>query len=183
MSDSSVVDTNVLIVASAAHESSPFCSEDTPVDDPNMRREVLQWLIAFAEDKCRIIVLDYGWEIRGEYSNKLSVQDYGWLTIMDKVDRQEVAWIELQLDKDGNAVLPDSLASAVTDLADRKMVAAAINSISNGHSCTLVNACDTDWLDCAEALIKAKINSEHLLKDWLHEKWYEKHKKKNKNKK
>lgn len=78
MVDSSVVDTNVLIVASAADDGSPFRPEATPVQEAALRQEVLNWLQAFELDAERSIVLDWDWHICGEYQNKLNLeQDYG----------------------------------------------------------------------------------------------------------
>lgn len=56
---------------------------------------------------------------------------------------------------------------AVTDRADRKMVAAVLEAQQQGHSCHLVNACDTDWLDCEAALNSAGIEVQHLLREWI----------------
>ena len=123
------MDTNVLIVASAADAGSPFRAEGTPVDDAALRQRVFDWLEAFEADPARHAVLDAGWQVCGEYGHKLSEQDYGWLVMMHKIDRNEVVWVDVQPDADGNAVLPPDLASAVTDLADRKMVAAALAAL------------------------------------------------------
>lgn len=172
MNEALVLDTNVLIVASAADEGSPFRPDATPVQEAAYRQKVLDWLMAFEVDAQRHAVLDWDWHICGEYSNKLTEQDYGWLVMMAKRDRNEVVWAGLEMDADGNAVLPPTLACAVTDLADRKMVAAILAAKADGHICKLVNACDTDWLDCEEAMVAAGIETEHLLEhEWLRPKW------------
>lgn len=175
MHESRVVDTNVLIVASAADDASPFQPDATPVQEGALRQQVLDWLEAFERDAKRHVVLDYDWKICTEYQHKLSEQDYGWLAIMHKRDHNQVVWVGLDMDADGNAVLPDPLAAAVTDLADRKMVAAVLAAMQQGERCQLTNACDTDWLDCATALRQAGVQVEHLLKDWLVEKHAHKH--------
>jgi len=172
VTDTRVVDTNVLIVASAADEGSVFKPDATPVQEAAYRKKVLDWLVDFEQDPGRHVVLDWNWSICGEYQKKLTEQDYGWLVILAKQDRNEVAWVGINEDQDGNAVLPPELAEAVTDLADRKMVAAALAAQEDGHENRLVNACDTDWLDCEQALINAGIKSEHLLEhEWLRPKW------------
>lgn len=140
-----------------------------------MREKVLAWLQEFECDSDRHAVLDWDWHICGEYQNKLTEQDYGWLALMSKKDRNEVIWVGLEMDADGHAVLNAELATAVTDLADRKMVAAALASITEGHTCKLTNACDTDWLDCKGHLHAAGLEVEHLLEDWLQAKWNAKH--------
>ncbi|ENO94813.1 hypothetical protein C662_01250 [Thauera sp. 28] len=172
MADARVLDTNVLILASAADAGSPFQPDATPVEEAEYRKKVLNWLMAFEQDAQRHAVLDWDWHICGEYSNKLTDQDYGWLAMMAKKDRNEVVWVGLEVDADGHASLPPDLAGAVTDLADRKMVAAVLAAQEDGHSCALANACDTDWLDCEAALEDAGIATEHLLEhEWLRPKW------------
>jgi hypothetical protein len=168
MADGSVVDTNVLIVASAADDGSPFRPDATPVQEAALRKEVLDWLQEFEEDGGRWVVLDWDWHICGEYQNKLNLeQDYGWLAIMSKKDRNQVVWVGIEVDADGHATLPAGLGSAVSDLADRKMVAAVLTAKAEGHECQLVNACDTDWLDCTRALHDAGVHVHQLLEEWL----------------
>ena len=168
MADASVVDTNVLIVASAADDGSPFRPDATPIQEAELRGNVLAWLQSFEKDSDRSVVLDWDWHICGEYQNKLNPeQDYGWLAIMSKKDRNEVVWVGLEVDANGHAKLPAGLRRAVSDLDDRKMVAAVLAARSDGHDCKLVNACDTDWLDCEPALVDAGIAVHHLLGGWL----------------
>lgn len=178
MPESRVVDTNVLIVASAAHATSPFPEGETPVSDQTLRDKVLAWLEAFERDPQRHAVLDWDWHICSEYQHKLTEQDYGWLALMKKRDKSEVVWVGIQMDEHGHAVLPPDLAASVTDLADRKMVASAIAVGIDVRPCKLTNACDTDWLDCADALKAAGVETEHLLEDWLQAKLVEKKAKK-----
>jgi len=172
---SRLVDTNVLIVASAADEGSPFRAEATPVEDAALRQQVLDWLEAFETDPARHAVLDVDWHVCGEYRHKLTEQDYGWLAMMHKIDRNEVVWVDVRLDADGNAVLPPELAPAVTDLADRKMVAAALAALDTGRACQLTNVSDTDWIDCQAALRAVGLEVENLLPEWLQTRWRSKH--------
>lgn len=173
MDDCRVVDTNVLIVSSAADDGSPFEPNNTPVSTCELRQQVLNWLIGFEQDPNKKMVLDFQWLICGEYQNKLSDQDYGSLVWQAKQDRNEVTWISLEKDSDGHAILPVTLEHSITDLADRKIVAAVIAANQGGHNCKLTNACDTDWLDCADALIEHNIDVEQLIGEWLHQKWIE----------
>lgn len=172
--ESRVVDTNILIVSSAADDSSPFEPNNTPIPSVQLRQEVLNWLVEFEQDQARNIVLDYQWSICGEYQNKLTDQDYGSLVWLAKMDRGEVSWVTLEVDNDGHAVVPVTLELALTDLADRKMVAAVL-AVMNEHErgCRLVNACDTDWLDCADELIQHGVQCEHVVEEWLRAKWAE----------
>ncbi len=176
MTDSCVIDTNVLIVASAADDSSPFRPDATPVEEDQYRRIVLDWLVAFDGERSRWPVLDFDWHIMTEYQRNLGVQDYGLLVLMRKLDEQQVVWVTLETDGDGNAVLPAALVRAVPDLADRKMAAAVLAARAAGYSCRLVNACDTDWLDHEDLLREAGIEVMHLLEhEWLRPRWTLKH--------
>ena len=167
MPEARVVDTNVLIVASAADDGSPFKPDATPVQEAALRDQVLDWVQSLESDQERHVVMDYDWVICGEYLNKLTEQDYGFLAMMSKRDRNEVVWVGLELDADGHAILEPELAAAVTDLADRKMVAGALAAQADGMTCELVNACDTDWLDCAEVLARSGIKVQNIIEEWL----------------
>lgn len=171
MVEARVVDTNVLIVASAADDGSPFRPEATPVQEAGLRQTVLEWLIGFEGDCGRHVVMDVGWLINGEYLHKLTGQDYGWLALMAKMDRCEVVWVTITTDADGHAALGRDLAAVVVDPADRKMVAAVLQATGLGIRCKLVNACDTDWLDAAEGLLANGVEVEHLIEAWLRDKW------------
>lgn len=168
MADGAVVDTNVLIVASSADDGSPFQPDATPIEEAALRQEVLNWLQDFERNAQCSVVLDWDWHICTEYQNKLNLeQDYGWLAIMAKKDCNEVAWVGFAVDANGHAVLPTELGQAISDLADRKRVAAVLAAQVDGHTCQLVNACDTDWLECQPALNQAKVHVHHLLPAWL----------------
>jgi len=176
MADVRVVDTNVLYVASAADTASPFPSDGTPVEKANIRDEVLNWLQEFELDSERHVVIDWDWHICSEYLKKkdrggITEQDYGWLAIMAKRDRDEVAWVGLTVDEHGHAKLPPNVSTAVSDLDDRKMVAAVMAAVADGHDCKLAVACDTDWLDCEACMHGAGIALEYLIERWLREKW------------
>lgn len=171
MAEARVVDTNVLIVASAADDASPFQPGATPVQEAKLRQQVLDWLLAFERDADRHIVLDFNWCICKEYLKKLTEQDLGWQVIMAKQDRGEVVWVNFESDANGHAILPPALAPSITDLDDRKMVAAVLAAQQDEWSCKLTNACDTDWIDCEAALKLHDIDSEHLIEAWLRAKW------------
>lgn len=171
MVDLRVVDTNVLIVASAADDGSFFRPDATPVQEADLRDDVLKWLQAFETDPERHVVLDYNWHICGEYQNKLTDQDYGWLAIMSKQDRGQVEWVDVQVDEGGYGLLEDHHAEVVHDMADRKMVAAALEAQATGQTCQITVACDTDWIDWEDHLAGHGLNVEYLLEDWLRTKW------------
>jgi len=173
---SCVLDTNVLVVAMAADTSSSIKSDATYVDDPVLRSKVLKWLIEF-DESTQAIVIDYQGLIWDEYrgknrrDTKLTEQDYCMQLILHKKDRCLATYIELELDQHGHAKLPDALSGHVTDLSDRKMVAAVLAAAAIGDDTRLVNACDTDWFDCEDALKAHGVLVEQLLDAWLRQKW------------
>jgi len=75
------------------------------------------------------------------------------------------------VDPHGHARLPKGLSDHVTDLDDRKMVAAVLAAAASGDDSRLVNACDTDWFDCEDALKAHGVLVEQLLDTWLRERW------------
>jgi hypothetical protein len=63
----------------------------------------------------------------------------------------------------------------MTDLADRKMVAAALAALDAGHATRITNAADTDWIACQQALQAVGLKVANLLPDWLQARWRQKH--------
>lgn len=178
--DKHVIDTNVLLVASAAHDSSPFLADATPVEEIHLRRRVLEWLMAF-EVAERSIVLDFGWKIFAEYKGenrraKLTEQDYGLLVVLQKYSTGKALSVSLQWESPQRARIDHpELTVAIKDDADRKMVAAVLAAGCAGGGCNLVNACDTDWYDCQPQLEAADIFVEQLIgNEWCHPIWQKK---------
>lgn len=175
--DKHVLDTNVLLVASSAHETSPFAPDATPVEEATFRKKVLNWLIEF-EQSDRHLVLDWNWIIVDEYKgvsrrDKLTEQDYGLQVVLNKFSTGKFFGFLLDCDVNGHARIADNaLESAITDLADRKMVAAVLAAGGRANGCNLVNACDTDWYDCKKALEAAGVDVFQIIgKEWCHPKW------------
>ena len=77
-----VVDTNVLIAASAADPVHPKDIDATPAD-PTLRRRVWEWLSAFEQSDSRL-VLDGAGKIFEEYERKLGFNDFGIQVVMHK---------------------------------------------------------------------------------------------------
>jgi len=175
-----VVDTNVLLVASAAHETSPFAEDATPVADRALRTKVLDWLIAFEASEAQI-VLDWGWVIVDEYKgvtrrDKLTEQDYGLQVVLQKFSTGQLFGFEIEWNEPESAAISDSdLSAVVTDHADRKMVAAVLAAGGVGGGCTLVNSCDTDWYDWQDEMERAGVFVQQLIgAEWCHPKWLSK---------
>jgi len=172
--DKHVVDTNVLLVASAGDEGSPFPADATPVEKAELRLKVLEWLEKLEKSPKRKVVLDLDRLILDEYENKLSYQDYGLLMILHKRDYGQTVDVLFEVDNDGHAILPPTLQSKVHDAADRKMVAAALEVGGREAGCRIVNACDTDWYDWEQSLLDAGIEVQQLLDEWCRNLWKDK---------
>lgn len=159
-----VVDTNVLIAASAADPVHPKDIDATP-PDPQLRRKVWQWLSDFQQSDSRL-VLDVQGGIFSEYQNKLGFNDFGIQVVIHKWSTAAVDDVSVAYDAQGHGVLPSFLNAVVHDLADRKMVAAALDStVQHGHAC-IAFAGDTDWHDWELDLQACGLVLEPILEDW-----------------
>lgn len=167
-----VVDTNVLIIASAAHPATPKEIDTTP-QDPALQFRVWQWLVEFESSPTRL-VLDSAGRIEEEYGRKLGFNDYGIQVVIHKWSTLAVDNVDVQYDNNGHAVLQSPLDSVVHDLADRKMVAAALEAMKHYGESTIAFAGDTDWHDWEQALIQAGLSLEPLIEDWSRAKHAEK---------
>jgi len=167
-----VVDTNVLITASAADPVAPKDIDATP-QDPALRFRVWQWLVEFESSPARL-VLDSAGRIKEEYDRKLGFNDYGIQVVIHKWSTLAVDNVDVQYDNNGHAVLQPPLNSVVYDLADRKMVAAAMEARKQYGESTIAFAGDTDWHDWEQALIHAGLSLEPLIEDWSRAKHAEK---------
>lgn len=153
-----VVDTNVLLVASAAHPYSPFDDTHVPVAE---QRVVFDWLARFREDDERRLVLDDDWRIYEEYRHQLTEQDYGLQVVHEKLQACLRA-VPCQWDGGGHAIVPAALQGC--DASDRKFVAAAL---TDPATITIVNATDSDWVHIEDALRAAGVVVEHIVEPWL----------------
>lgn len=168
-----VIDTNVLIAASAVDPASVAARFATP-DDPELRHRVHAWLTALQQSPTRM-VLDGDQKILEEYEGSLGFNDYGRQVVIDKMSTSAVDWVEVLYDDDGSGYLDEPLAGIVHDRSDRKMVAAAVAAIETYGECALANASDTDWYDWEEALIEAGVFVEQIIGEWSRQKWRDKH--------
>lgn len=168
--DRYVVDTNVLIAASAAMARQrgetllPHHLEVTPAD-PALQARVLAWLEGFAASSARL-VLDSAGAINIEYHRKLDFHDYGIQVLMWKLSRDEVDRVQIDFDADGSGIVPQPLDEVVQDLADRKMVAAALQALSLPGTSAIAFAGDTDWHDWEPDLTRTGLTLLPLIPDW-----------------
>ncbi len=155
-----IIDTNVLLVASAQHPGSPFKGSNAP---PEQMQAVLNWLMAFRKNGRLKVVLDpylkHGiWE---EYHRKMTGQDIGLMVVMEKL--QFARFVDIEFDGNGHACLPHDLEKVIHDPADRKFVAVAWTDLSEGEESSIINAVDTDWCVWEKALKRAGITVTHLI--------------------
>lgn len=167
-----VVDTNVLIAASAADPQHPKDIDATP-PDPLLRRQVWAWLDRFQQSESRL-VLDLAGEIYKEYNNKLGFNDFGIQVVMHKWSTAAVDDVQVDYDADGNGVLPALLSPVIHDAADKKMVAAALAAHTlYGEGCVAF-AGDTDWHDWETVLGQHLVLLEPIIEAWSRQKHAEK---------
>lgn len=88
--------------------------------------------------------------------------------LVDKMTKGETHFTAINVDRDGNAILPELLQAAVHDRSDRKFVAVCLSF--EGES-TLVNATDTDWYDAESALTDAGVRLEQIADGWCRAEW------------
>jgi hypothetical protein len=167
-----VVDTNVLVAASAAVLQASECIDATP-SDPALRFKIWQWLSEFEASASRL-VLDSAGRIAEEYDNNLNFNDYGMQVVIHKWSTAAVDNVEVQYDDDGYGILPSPLNTVVHDLADRKMVAVALEASKLDGECAIAFAGDTDWHDWEQALADAGLSLEPIIEDWSRAKHAEK---------
>lgn len=172
MKERYVIDTNVLIAASAANPTDPKDIDATP-DDPAQRMRVWQWLSEFQDSPSKM-VLDAANRIYSEYTNKLGFNDYGIQVVIHKWSTAAVDNVEVEYDVDGHGILQPPLLDVIHDLADKKMVAAALGSHAKyGEGCVAF-AGDTDWHDWETDLLANNIQLEPIIEDWSRQKHAEK---------
>ena len=167
-----IVDTNVLIAASAADPLHPKDIDATPAD-PKLRLRVWQWLNTFQSSSSRM-VLDLAGGILAEYNKKLGFNDYGIQVVMHKWSTDAVDNVEVEYDEHGHGILQPPLLAVIHDDADKKMVAAALAAHSQyGEGCVAF-AGDTDWHDWEHDLLANSVLLEPIIEDWSRQKHKEK---------
>lgn len=169
-----VIDTNVLIIATTAQQGRPprriaKDKDAVPVKTPKELWEVFSWLEAVHRDPGTHVVLDMRHRfIEKEYGNKIEKDEYGRMVIANKLSRCEYRAVYIDEDENGDPWIPHDAGHKVFDVADRRMVAAAVES-----GAPIVNACDTDWLDLLEdgTLAELGISVHHIIEEWCRDEW------------
>ena len=172
MKERYVVDTNVLIAASAGDPQDPKDIDATP-EDPSLRLKIFCWLDVFrGSSSC--LVFDDAWKIYKEYRNKLNDQDFGIQVVIHKLSTSAVDSVRVEYDANGHGCLPDTLAPAIHDRDDRKMVAACLAALVTHGPCLIAFAGDSDWIGWEEALHQNGVELEPIIEDWARRKYAEK---------
>lgn len=177
LKDRYVIDTNILIAASAVHAAAngvqlPHHREVTP-QEPALQQRICEWLTTFEQSRSHL-VLDVAGGINAEYHHKLDFNDYGIQVVMNKISRSEVDLVTVAYDGNGDGIVPQPLDDVVKDLADRKMLAAALEALKLPGSSAIAFAGDTDWLDWEAELIRTGLVLEPVIEDWSRTKHEEK---------
>ena len=119
-----IIDTNVLLVASACDPGSHF--DDSGHVPAKKQMVVLDWLKAFRKDGSRCIVLDQSMNRKGsiwkEYHHKMSGQDYGLMVIVEKLQSCQVRFLDIMYDLHDNGTVD----AQVADLPPRDQVFAGV---------------------------------------------------------
>ena len=168
-----VVDTNVLIAASAVDANSPLAGEATP-SDPELRQKVWSWLDTFRTSNSHM-VLDGEGGIEKEYKHKVGFNDFGRQVVIHKYSTCAVDLVEVLYDANGDGVLDEPLQTVVHDRADRKMVAAALDALNSLGGCAIAFAGESDWHGWEHYLMTAGLELEPIIPEWSRAKYQEKY--------
>lgn len=170
-----LVDTNVMLAASAVHELSNLVLRAMP-REIELREMVYEWLAEFDLSDQRI-VLDEAGLVRDEYERNMPYnmheQEYGLRVLQSKIDRYLDVLVPIDtLKANGEhiAVLEPAHEQLVKDRADRKWVACALaTKILFEQVPPIVYGAETDWYLAEEDLKEIGLGFQRLLPDA----WYE----------
>ena len=176
MKERYVVDTNVLIAASARDPQDSKDIDATP-EDPSLRLQIFCWLDEFRASPSRL-VFDHAWKIYKEYKNKLNDQDFGIQVVIHKLSTSAVDNVRVEYDTNNHGCLPDTLAPTIHDKEDRKMVAACLAALATHGPCLIAFAGDSDWIGWERALHHHGVELGPIIEDWARQKYAEKQKNK-----
>ena len=167
----SLVDTNVMLAASAVSELSNQAVRAMP-QEIELREMIYEWLADFDQSDRRI-VLDEEGLVRDEYERNmpfnLREQEYGMQVLQSKLDRNLADYVPIDsLEANGEriAVLDLAHEALVTDREDRKWVACALAAqILFDQVPPIVYGAETDWFIAEEQLRGIGLCFQKLLPD------------------
>lgn len=172
-----LIDTNVMIAASAVNMSSSLINRAMP-SEIEYRDIIFQWLVEFDESE-HCMVMDEEDLIQDEYDRNMPFnqaageQEYGVLVWQSKILRGQVEFVPIDISEENAeriALLEPPYDGIVTDREDRKWVACAL-SANTLHDCmpVIVYAAETDWFVIESELKNLGLSLQRLLPD----EWYE----------
>lgn len=157
-----LVDTNVMLAASAVRELSNLAHDAMP-REIELREMIYQWLSDFDKSDERIVLDEEGlirdeYERNMHYNTSLYCQEYGMQVLQNKIDRYLIDYVPIDvLEGNGECIakLSDDLEKIVTDREDRKWVACALAThILHAEMPPIVYGAESDWF-IAEAQLAA----------------------------
>lgn len=171
-----IVDTNVMLAASAVHELSNLAVRAMP-QEIELREMIYEWLADFDQSDRRI-VLDEEGLVRDEYERNMPFnmreQEYGMQVLQNKLDRNLAEYVpidSLKANGEHIAVLDPAHEVLVTDREDRKWVACALAAkILFDQMPPIVYGAETDWFIAEPQLMCIGLCFQRLLPDdWYNE--------------
>jgi len=170
-----LIDTNVMLAASAVHELSRVALRAMP-QEIELRERIFDWLTIFDESQHRMILDEEGL-IRKEYERNLPFnhleQEYGMQVLQNKLDRNLIEFLPIEtvsINGEQIAVLKPEHEALVPDREDRKWVACALAASDLYEiSPPIVYGAETDWYLATESLTAIGILFIRLLPD----SWYQ----------
>jgi hypothetical protein len=173
-----LIDTNVMLAASAYHSPLSALVDEAEPKEPEYRELIYNRLRDFdlSDDA---ILMDEECLIRDEYENKMAFnsymrdQEYGFQVLQSKQDRDQVKYVPIDFETSSGepiAILSDDLTIIVFDPDDRKWVAAAVSAmILFELTCPIIYGAESDWYMIKDELLPYGIQCDHLLPN----EWYE----------
>jgi hypothetical protein len=170
-----LIDTNVLLAASAYEPSSKMAKDAMPLEI-ELREKVFKRLMDF-EQSDDMLVLDMEGVIWEEYDRNLprntssGQQEYAWMVILHKQTTSKVSHVTIDI-HDGNgervAKVNPPLDQLVSDREDRKWVAAAVSHKElHNEDAVIIYGAETDWFMIEDALRSNGVQLERVLpEDW-----------------
>lgn len=166
-----LIDTNVMLAASAVSELSGVASRAMP-QELELRETIFEWLAEF-DQSGRRIVLDEEGLVRAEYERNMPFnmreQEYGMQVLQSKIDKMLVEYVPINsLEANGEhiAVLEPVHEIIVMDREDRKWVACALAAqILFDQVPPIVYGAETDWFIAEEKLMAIGLCFQRLLPD------------------
>ena len=149
-----LIDTNVMMAASAIHSDLSALVKDASPPDAELREIVYRELCQF-EESDEILVLDDEGLIREEYernmpfNRRMQSQEYGLLVLQKKLDYNQVHWVTIEV-REGNGerlgIIGEDLALIVTDREDHKWIASATShKVLYDEFPPIVYGAESDW--------------------------------------